>query len=374
MKYILSLLLAVSVGFGVLPVTTFAIESDEPKFEEFLNDIGWDEQDYIAYLESKDWNLEDYESVNELGTPLTEKSIASVLEEFDLNREKLNSLLIENGDIENGQDVLEGTVIIFEEELYENVDFYLNGWEGTPTDFYVNGAEHFADLFAELDLTDEEFEELFTHIETLEFENPAFEKRLLELSDRMIAFEEFEIAEELSADQIAEIFDIYSDMLNLFQMESKNYLVEDGEKLAVSTETLMYLDKPKGFNVLIEIYNEQGEFLADLLLTGDMVESDLIHETGKDLIEAEEILTTTSEATKPPVQTVKGGKLPTTASDYVRHIISWTCICFSGCLYYSVVLELEGTNHEWLQRQKQTYQAFASYFTVCLLDYIWTMV
>ena len=94
MKYILSLLLAVSVGFGVLPVTTFAIESDEPEFEEFLKDIGWDEQDYIAYLESKDWYLEDYESVNELGTPITEKSISLVLDEFDLNREKLNHFLL----------------------------------------------------------------------------------------------------------------------------------------------------------------------------------------------------------------------------------------------------------------------------------------
>ena len=198
----------------------------------------------------------------------------------------------------------------------------------------MNGAEHFADLFAELDLTDEEFDELFTHIETLDIEDPAFEKRLLELSDRMIAFEEFEIAEELSADQIAEIFDIYSDMLNLFQMESKNYLVEDGKKLAVSTETLKYLDKPKGYNVLIEIYNEQGEFLADLLLTGAMVESDLIHETGKDIIEAEEILTTTPKTNKPPVQTVKGGKLPTTASDYARNTLVGLAFALAGVLLF----------------------------------------
>lgn len=334
MKYILSLLLAVSIGFGILPITTFAIESDEPKFEEFLNEIGWHKQDYIAYLESKDWNLEDYESVNELGTPLTEKSIASVLEEFDLSLEELNSLLIENGDIEKGQDVLEGTVIIFEEELYEYVNFYLNGWEGTPTDFYVEGAEHFADLFAELDVTDEEFDKLFTHIETLDIEDPAFEKKLLELSDRMIAFEEFEIAEELSADQIAEIFDIYRDMLNLFQIDSKNYLVEDGEKLAVSIETLMYLDKPKGYNVLIELYNKQGELLADLLLTGEMVKSDLIHETGKDIIEAEEILTTTPKTSKPPVQTVKGGKLPTTASDYARNTLVGLAFALAGVLLF----------------------------------------
>ena len=129
MKYLLSLLLAVVVGFGGLPVTTFAMESNDSEFEKFLKDIGWNKKDYIDYLESKDWYLKDFESVDELGTPLTEESISPVLKEFEMNREELNALLIQNGDIEEGQDVLEGTGIIFEEDLIDSVDFYLNGWK-----------------------------------------------------------------------------------------------------------------------------------------------------------------------------------------------------------------------------------------------------
>jgi processed acidic surface protein len=50
--------------------------------DQFLEDISWDKQDYINYLESKEWDLVDFESVDDLGTPLTEESIQLVLDEF----------------------------------------------------------------------------------------------------------------------------------------------------------------------------------------------------------------------------------------------------------------------------------------------------
>ncbi|WP_078432024.1 processed acidic surface protein [Metabacillus halosaccharovorans] len=383
MKRLLSVLLGVLLGLGLLPVSTFAIESNEPEFEKFLKDIGWDKQEYIIYIESKDWYLIDFESIDELGTPLTEESIQPVLERFELTRDELNELLVEYGDIEEGQDVLDGTYIIFEEELLEYVDFYLNGMEGTPideenlqillddygfdskedlekflnenedsienyeyiedlelaVDFYVNGDEYLDEiygLFTEIGLTDEEVEKLFAHLETLDFEDPAFLEKLIELSDRMVAFEDFESAEELSAEQIAELFDIFSDMLDLFQIETKYYLVKDGEKQAVSFETLMTMDTTNGYDLLIELYNKQGEFLADILLTADMFGSELIKETGKDIKQAEEIVTENQnvskgpEPVKPSVKTVKGGKLPKTASDHAGNAIVGLALVLVG--------------------------------------------
>jgi processed acidic surface protein len=383
MKRLLSVLLAVVLGFGLLPVSTFAIEPNQPDFEKFLKGIGWDKQDYIDYIESKEWYLEDFESVDELGTPLSEESVQLVLEEFDLSREELNELLVEYGDIEDGQDVLEGTWIIFSEELHEYVDFYLNGEAGTPideenlqlllkdygfvskealeqflnenddtienydyiedlefaVDFYVNGDEYLDEiygLFKEIGLTDKELEKLFTHLETLDFEDPVFLEKLIELSERMIAFEDFETAEELSAEQIGELFDIFSDLLDLFQLETKYYLVKDGEKQTVSFETLMTMDTTNGYDLLIELYNNQGGFLADILLTADMFGSDLIKETGQDIKQAEEIVTKNqrvSEGTKtvkPPVKTVKGGKLPKTSSDYAGNAIAGFALVFVG--------------------------------------------
>ncbi|WP_282137399.1 processed acidic surface protein [Rossellomorea aquimaris] len=368
MKQLVSILLALVIGFGVLPVMTYAIEPNEPEFETFLKDIGWKKQDYIDYIESKEWYLEDFESIDDLGTPLSEEAVGVVLEEFGLSREELNALLVEYGDLEEGQDVLEGTWIIFSEDLHEYVDFYLNGWEGTPidkenlqklltdygldseeelekllnenddsienyeyiedlelaVDFYVNGddnSDELFDLFTEIGLTDEEFEKLFTHLETLDFDDPALIDQMIELSERMMAFENFETAEELSVQQTAELFDILNDMLNLFELKTNYYLVKDGDKQPVSIESLMTMDTTDGYDLLIELYNHQGAFLADILLTADMFDSGLIQETGKDMMQAEEIVTENpkaieSKTAKPLAKTVKGGELPTTASNY----------------------------------------------------------
>ncbi|RLL43902.1 processed acidic surface protein [Oceanobacillus piezotolerans] len=395
MKHLFSVLLTIVIGIGVLPVMTYAIELNEPEFEKFLKDIGWDKQDYVDYLESKEWDLEYFESVDELGTPLSEESVQLVLEEFGLSREELNELLVEYGDLEEGQDVLEGTWIIFSEELHEYVDFYLNGWEGTPIDednlqqllddygfeskealeqflnenddsienyeyiedLYLAVDFHLDDLdldeiyglFTEIGLTNEELEKLFAHLETLDYEDPAFLDKLIELSERMMAFEDFETAGELSAEQIAELFDIFYDMLNLFEVETKYYLVKDGEKQTVSFETLMTMDTTKGYDLLIEIYNKQGEFLADILLTADMFGSDLIQETGKDIKQAEEILTENQKASpalkaaegakeaktaKPPVKTVKGGELPATASDYAGNALVGLAFVLAGVFLF----------------------------------------
>ncbi|MEL3971213.1 processed acidic surface protein [Rossellomorea oryzaecorticis] len=382
MKRLLSLVLVLVLGLGFLPGMTYAVEPNEPDFEEFLKNIGWDKQDYIDFLESKEWYLEDYESVEDLGTPLSEESIQLVLQEFDLSRDELNQLLVEYGDIEEGQDVLEGTWIIFSEELQEYVDFYLNGWEGTPideenlmqllndfgfdskealeqflkenddsienyeyiedlelaVDIYVNGEANLDEvygLFTEIGLTDEELEKLFAHFETLAIEDPAFLDQLIELSERMMVFEEFDTAEELTAEQIAELFDIFNDMLDLFQLDTKYYLVKDDEKQVISFETLMTMDTANGYDLLMELYNKQGEFLADLLLTADMFGSDLIQETGKDIKQAKEIVTAdTPNGSKPLVKTVKGGKLPKTASDYVGNTLVGFAFVLVGALLF----------------------------------------
>lgn len=387
MKRLLCLLSAVMIGLSFLPAVTFAIESDNKDLEVFLQDIGWDKQDYIDYLKSKDWNLEDFESTDDLGTPLTEESIQAVLEQFGLDREKLNALLVENGDIEEGQDVLEGTSILFSEELSDYVDFYLNGSEGTPiddnnlqklldtygfkskdeletflqeqddsignyqfiedleytVDYYQNGGgdidEEMSNLLNAVQLSKEEKEKLSAHFEKLVGEDPAFIEKLTALGDRMMGFENFDSADDLSAEQIAELLDISNSMLHLLQVNTKYYLVQDGEKKPVSFDSLMTMTTTKGADLLIEIYNNQGDFLADVLLTADMFKSELIKETGNDIKEVEKVVTNTPVKTKTlVVKTVKGGKLPNTASDNLQNTLVGLAFVFIGIVLFRRIL------------------------------------
>ncbi len=166
--------------------------------------------------------------------------------------------------------------------------------------------------------------------------NPDFEDQLLALSDRMMAFAEFESADELTAEQIAELLDISNDMLDILQLDVKYYLVKDGVKQPLSIQAMMTMTSTNGADLLIELYNKQGDFLADVILTKELFGSDLINETGKDLQEAEKIVkeTPVKASTKAVQKTVKGGKLPNTASDYLQNTMIGLVIILAGVVLF----------------------------------------
>ena len=383
MKRALILIMAFMLMLNLSPLSAFAIKSTDAKFDQFLTEINWDKQDYLNYLKNKGWSLEEFDAVDELGTPLTEEGIQSLLKKLELTRTELNDLLVEYGDLELGEDVLEGVSLIFIEDLTDSTEFYLNEGSGTPITatnlqelmdrfgfsseqeleaflqeqsdslknyefiedlesallFYteMDGLDmDLSGLFTELGLTDEEVEKLVAHMDTLDYEDPAFENRLTELSDRMMAIGEFETADELTAEQIAELMDIYSDLADLLEIKTTYYFVKDDKKTAVSLSTLMTLESTEGADLLIEIYNLKGVFLADILLTAEMFGSELIVDTGKDLGKVEEVITTPPTAQKPVPsspnanQTQKGGKLPATASDFAINVLFGLVILLSG--------------------------------------------
>lgn len=384
MKRLLCLFTAILLALSLQPVTSFAMDSNDADFEAFLEEIGWEKQDYIDYLESKDWDMEYFETVDELGTPLTEESIEPVLTDYDLTRDELNELLVEYGEIEVGQDVLDSEYLIFAEDLYDYVGYYLDGEFGTPineenlqqlledygfasreeleeylqqfdesieyydyiedldsiVDYYVNGGADLEaeidELFLSLDLTEEEMDRLMEHFLAVYEENPDFEDQLYTLSERMMAFEEFDSADDLTAEQIAELLDISNDMLDILQIDVKYYLVKDGVKKPLSVQSLMTMTSTDGADLLIELYNKQGDFLADIILTNEMFGSEIIKETGKDLQEAEQIVkeVPVKTATKAVEKTVKGGKLPNTASDYLQNTIIGLVIVLAGVVLF----------------------------------------
>lgn len=369
MKKLISLLLSISLCLAIFPNATFAIEKDDKELEEFLQVIGWSKQDYLNYLKEKDYTLDDFYSVDELGTPLSEEFIQQLLKNYDLTREELNDLLIENGDIEENQDVLNGEYLIFNEDLDYYVDAYLNEFVGTPIDedtlkelltkydftsiheleeflnqyddsleyyeyvedlgymldYYINGdefEEEMYHLFSEIGLTDEELDNLFAYLEELDWKDPTFSDRLLALSERMVAFEEFDSAEDLTAKQMVELLSIFSEIVDTLKININYYLMKDGQKEPISFQSLSTLESVNGSDFLLEIYTNDGQFLADILLTAEMFGSDIIKETGRDIKEAEKTRKEISITKKAPSsQTVKGVKLPTTASNYLQNVI-----------------------------------------------------
>lgn len=387
MKRLAVFLLVLGFVFSTMPLSAFAIKADDAKFDQFLGEINWEKQAYLDYLKSKGWALDEFDTVEELGTPLTEEGIQALLLKLDMTRTELNEVLYQYGDLEYGEDVLEGIYLIFIEDIELYIEFYLEDNTGTPITptnlqelmgefgftsekaleeylkgysdslsnyefiedleaalvFYKEMDEYDLELdglFTELGLTEEEVERLVAHLETLDYEDPAFEEKLTQLSERMMAIDEFETADELTAEQIAEIMDIYNDMIELFELKTAYYFVKEGQKTSVSLATLMTLESTEGADLLIEIYNLKDVFLADILLTAGMFGSDIIAETGTDLNTVENIIAAPPAVQKPAViaptttQTVKGGKLPATATDFAANALIGLALLSAGIVFF----------------------------------------
>ncbi|MFC0469987.1 processed acidic surface protein [Halalkalibacter kiskunsagensis] len=384
-----------SLLFGLslvlLPSFSYASPS-ETNLKNYLEEMGsgWTQSDLEEYLDFYDLVLEDFEDMEELrdflGPILTAENLFDLLESYDLTLEEATKLLIENGELEEGQTILDVYMFfddldfdlfyynltpITDENLQQLLDMYdltieelhaLLEEHGDSLEYYEHiedlewSIEYYLyydedidfsdvdDLFTELGLTSAELERLFDHFLTLNFEDEAFLDKLDELSWRMMAFEDFDEASEVTPEQIAELLDIFSQLLDLFEMDVKFYLVKGDEKKPITLSTLMTMTSSDGYDLLIELYNKQGEFLADLLLKADMFGSDIITETGKDIKKAEEVIVekkTTKKpvaskpvASKPVTKTQKGAKLPKTATTYVANSAAGLAVALAGFIIY----------------------------------------
>jgi processed acidic surface protein len=160
----------------------------------------------------------------------------------------------------------------------------------------------------------------------------------------MMAFEEFDVAAELTAEQIAEFVSIYDDFLSIFKLKAEYALVQGGTEKTLSIWDLLNMKELKNAKLKVTFYSADGKFLADLIVTGEMVDSGTVTETGEQINEsAEEVTKTVEQSTavkpqknlanvKPVVKTVKGAKLPNTASDYLPNALLGFAVVLIGTL------------------------------------------
>nr|WP_275980305.1 processed acidic surface protein [Halalkalibacter alkaliphilus] len=383
--------LLVVLGLVVSPLYSFAAV-DKTELQDYLNEVGWTKVELEEYLDFYGVTLDEFYDLEDLtsflGPVLTEDNLAEALAEHGLTLEEATALLILNGELEEGQAIWD--VYTFVDDLHidlyyynltpitdENLQELLDSYNLTMKELislleeHGDSLEHYEyiedlewtveyylfyydeedfdfseidDLFDQLGLTYEELDRLFEHFLTLDLENPAFLDRLEKLADRMMAFEDFDEASDLTPAQIAELLDIFTQLLDLFEIDVKFYLVKENEKKPVSLSTLMTMTSTDGYGLLIELYNKQGKFLADLLFTADMLGSDIIVETGKDLKKTEEVIVKQTEKKaekkptpvekKPVTKTEKGAKLPKTASNYLVNAASGLAVAIAGFAIY----------------------------------------
>lgn len=103
---------------------------------------------------------------------------------------------------------------------------------------------------------------------------------MLNLAERMMAFSDFEKATELTPGQATELLSIFHELIDIFQFHVEFVLVTDEGEEPITLQTLFSLTKLENTDLKANIYNLQGDFLADLIISGEIVDADTIIDTG----------------------------------------------------------------------------------------------
>ncbi len=336
MKKILVSFMTILLAFYFVPTNTFAAVNEDD-LTDYITALSIErgytitKDDYVNYLEEYSLVLlSDFENIQELeeymGSVIKSdnSNLESIYEDFELDEQQLIDLLATNGEeIEN---------YIYVDDLY----FAIYDFE--PQDELPDPEEIVQDMdgvMKEIDLTDEEIENLMKHFLSIESElnSPEVGERLMSIAERMMVID----PENPTEEQIKEVGNAFEELLSIFKLKASFYIVEDNIKTQVSAAELMQMEVLTGDYLLIQLFDLNGNLLADVKFTSDDIKEiptkvEEVAETVKEEVKAP-TLPKANESNKAP-KTVKGGKLPITDTNNLEGAMAGAALIGLGLFLY----------------------------------------
>lgn len=323
-SFFVALIVLFSLGSsGTKGFAATMINQDE--LNAYLSEVRMTQEELEEYLSYYDLTLNELKSAEELretlGPAVTPETLQNLLKQYEMTEAELTELLMEYGELEEGDSIIDTFHFIY--DIEDIIDLEMD-YDEEEMEYDEEEISDLMDgLFTEIGLADEELDRFMNHLLPI-VEDPSFESRLKAISDRMNQLEYFETIDELSAEQVAELLSIYNDLQSLLQIQFKFALIQDGVTTNLSLEALFKLKELTNASLLVSIYDLNGNFLLDFTLTGEMIGSDLVKETGNDMKQSTEVISKVAEVkkekkkpAKPEHKTEKGGVLPKTAGNYL---------------------------------------------------------
>lgn len=334
MKKILVSLVAVILAFYFVPTNTFA-EVNDDDLTVYLTKLSTErgftvtKDDYVNYLEEySQVFLSDFENIQELEEYMgsiiksDNSNLEFIYEDFELNEQQLIDLLETNGEaIEN---------YIYVDDLYFAIIDFESEDDELPDPDEI--AQEMDGAMKEIDLTDEEIENLMNHFLSIESElnSPEVGERLMSIAERMMIID----PENPTEEQITEVGNAFEELMSIFKMKASFYIVEDNKKTQVSAAELMQMEVLSGDYLLIQLFDLNGNLLADVKFTSDDIKEmptkvEEVADTVKEEVKAPNL----PKANKVP-KTVKGGKLPITDSNNLDGAMAGAALIGVGLFLY----------------------------------------
>ncbi len=288
------------------------------------------------YLSEYDMSTADFTSVEELKDYLGEvitKDLSNLdyfNTKYNMDQQMILQLIEDNGKNMNDyifMDQIEELVWSSQEDLDFGID---------PT--ILLG------YLEQIGLTQAELQNLQNHFMNNEeyFSSAEVQTKIEEISTRMIAFAQDLVAKgeadpnyKMSDTELKEFVSFYEEILSLAKLKAVVSISKDGADQTISIFDLLKLEEEDMLNkdLKVAIYNMDSELLADFVVTSDFIRDNL-GGVIDDVENAAEGIQT--------IQTVKGGKLPKTASNDLAFVLLGLVVTSVGVYVYRKVRNDKG--------------------------------
>ena len=315
------------------------------KLEAYLADVSTErgftvtKEDIDAILEEYSYSIDDFDTVDDLSDFLGDVIKADLSnmnyfkDNFNLDKETLLQLLEDNG--------LDINDLIYMDQIEEVV------WDSTGSYEPDIDLSQFMDLLSQLGITEAEINNLENHMISNEeyFSSDEAMAVLEDIVSRLQAsaesiYEKAMIDENYkpSDKEISEVASLYEELLSALKLKASYSLIKDGVETKYTLEQLMKLETLEDADFKIELYNDQSVLLLDAIITQEFIKDNL----GEVIDEVDNLTETVVK--NPILPTVKGGKLPKTASNNVPLAVLGISMTIGGVLVYRKIKVKKGEN------------------------------
>jgi processed acidic surface protein len=288
-----------------------AASPPEEELQQYLDKLEWSKEELTSYLKFHNLSLEQYETMDELievlGTPINDSNILHLLDDYKMTRDDLDDLLNQFG--ETAEDYT------FIEELNTAINFFQR---------HNKDLIGMTDFLSYVGLTDEEMSLLIDYIGSLD--QQTFLSKIEGIDQRIEQFGPIDETAELSEEQQTELLSIFQEVLSAYGLNPSFQSVETAgvmtfQQLVESKSSL------NGKNIEVVLYTSQGDELADMALSPDMLESDFVLQTSEQFINVGKLAINMNNV-------MNGDALPVTASPYPTKILLGIALLLAGILIY----------------------------------------
>lgn len=184
--------------------------------------------------------------------------------------------------------------------------------------------EEFPGITGSLGLTEEEFNAANAYFNSLSdyYNSEETQNKLMDLLSRFgMLMENLQSTDkDVTIDQMMEMQSIYQELQDILKIKISYSLIQDGKKIPLTLADLMGKEDLENATLNITIYTDSSEFLMDIHISSDMFGT-IIEDIGSLPGTNTDNGTTGSGTPAETIKTVKGGKLPKTASNHMTLIL-----------------------------------------------------